>query len=535
MPARYYATRFWLSLSLSFLLMTPYLQRYNSGFNRFVFHWNRYDLLALLFSVVLLGALHFLCFVMFYVRGKALSKKISSLIFILIVELVIFSNLAHLINKILIEIFPITTKAYWMIILYYRYPLWALLIAIFAYAIFKNTAKIKKWGLTLCFIASPILPLFFLNGLRYDSIIPDVGSRCSAVEHHDAARGMDRNVYLFIFDEWSYQRSFRERELLSEMTNLNNFHKCAFVFHQAFSPSRDTVSSIPSILFQTDRNFKYLHGRMGFNGRDFQPPDPKESIFHYPGTLGFYTGIVGCYVPYGNLLKGTVDFGESTSDFKLLGEGFLDVAAYHLSEGLLMFLKPFLEDVYSKVNAYLYNQFHVKLIQDTHGLCKMIIQDQSRPTFAVFHYMIPHFPFIFDRNGHKDLFASYECNQENYRGNLIYLDRIIGEIMETLKKAGKFDSALIIMTSDHSWRNDPLLTNTTPVMEQCHVPLFIKMPFQNRPVEIDTKFEIFHLGNFINRYLDTHFDLQEAEQLFREENSFQPRSREEEITKEPGK
>jgi hypothetical protein len=61
------------------------------------------------------------------------------------------------------------------------------------------------------------------------------------------------------------------------------------------------------------------------------------------------------------------------------------------------------------------------------------------------------------------------------------------------------------------------------------------MPFQNRPVEIDTKYEIFHLGNFINRYLDTHFDLQEAEQLFRAENSFKPRSREEEITKEPGK
>jgi len=115
---------------------------------------------------------------------------------------------------------------------------------------------------------------------------------------------------------------------------------------------------------------------------------------------------------------------------------------------------------------------------------------------------------------------------------------MIGRIIATLKEADKYDESLVIFTTDHGWRFDPDYQKIDWWrwgIEKRHVPLFIKLPFQKRSIEIDTKFETYHLGNFINRYLDTHFDLPEAERLFREENSFKPIPLEEETTQEPGK
>jgi hypothetical protein len=147
--------------------------------------------------------------------------------------------------------------------------------------------------------------------------------------------------------------------------------------------------------------------------------------------------------------------------------------------------------------------------------------------------MVPHVPYIFTADGgHKDFFAAYEDSDvTGYYDNLAYMDKKIGEIVATLREADKFEESLIIFTADHSWRFDPDYQKIDWWLwgiEKRHVPLFIKLPFQKQAVEIDTKFETYHLGNFINRYLDGDFVLEEAERLLREEGSFKPPPLEEE-------
>jgi len=81
---------------------------------------------------------------------------------------------------------------------------------------------------------------------------------------------------------------------------------------------------------------------------------------------------------------------------------------------------------------------------------------------------------------------------------------------------------LIIMTSDHSWRKDPDYRKTKLLMEKRHVPLFTKMPYQKHSIEINSKFNTYKLGSFINKYLDGEFTLAEVKPLLDKENYFNP-------------
>jgi len=332
-----------------------------------------------------------------------------------------------------------------------------------------------------------------------------------------------RNVYIFIFDEWSYQRSFKNRNLIDEFTNLNKFKNLAFVFHQAYSPSANTFTSMPAFLFQTNLRFTLKGGRMGFKNDNFYPVNQAENIFYHARELGFYTCIIGSYTPYGELFKECVDFSKSISVAKRLGNSFLDVSKYHMLTAFLLLPDPFLANERRKITNYFFNRFQVNRNNATHELFKAIIQNQPRPTFAVFHYMIPHFPYVFNRNGHKKLFAIYKGKEvSNYYGNLAFLDEKIGEIIAILKESNKFDNSLIIMTSDHSWRYDPDYDKDNLLLKKRHVPLIMKMPHQECSIEIDSKFNTFKLGNFINKYLDGDFILSEVKTLLSKENYFTP-------------
>ena len=521
MQLKYYLSRFWLAISISFYLFTPYLIRYTHEFNRFVFHWTLWDLLSLLLCIVLLGTLFFLFFIILYVRGKNFTKKVFELTFIAVLGVACVANVFHLVRHNLLTFSNLWIR--WMIHLYSGYFLWSLLCIFIIYAALRHTKRIKTLCITLFFIVSPLLPIFTLNALRYQSITSNSGSLTMFSENKNPNKVNTKNVFIFIFDEWSYQKTFSNRKLIAEFSNLKQFKDLAFVFHQACSPGPNTFASMPAFLFQTNLRFTTNGGRTGFKGERFQPLNQTENIFHHARELGFYTCIIGSYMPYGGLLEGSIDFAKSISVAKRFGDSFFDVAKYHSLTAALMLPAPFFHSARRRVSAYFFNRFQINRINATHELFKAIVQNQSQPTYAVFHYMIPHFPYIFNRSGHKKLFAIYKGREaSNYYGNLSYLDKKIGEITSILKKANKFENSLIIMTSDHSWRKDPDYRKTKLLMEKRHVPLFAKMPYQKHSIEINSKFNTYKLGSFINKYLDGEFTLAEVKPLLDKENYFNP-------------
>ena len=96
---------------------------------------------------------------------------------------------------------------------------------------------------------------------------------------------------------------------------------------------------------------------------------------------------------------------------------------------------------------------------------------------------------------------------EGYRNHLAYLDLVIGQFLDAMRRAGKFDSATIVITSDHSWRLDSTVEGKLRDGEQVrHVPLFIKLPGQNTPGRVSAKFELNKLKPVLDAVLSGHVE-----------------------------
>ena len=46
------------------------------------------------------------------------------------------------------------------------------------------------------------------------------------------------------------------------------------------------------------------------------------------------------------------------------------------------------------------------------------------------------------------------------------------------------------------------------ILEKCHIPLFIKFPYQEQSIEINSRFSTTKLGSIVNNYMDGNIDIQ---------------------------
>ncbi len=530
MPVRHYLSRLWLAVSLSFYLFAPYCSRFTDANNRFFFGWVRADLFSLVLCILAVGSMFFLCYLFFYRAGQERIRRMSEAAFIVMTGVATVANISCF-----VKLAPIKSGGF---VVALGMTAWLVMGGCIVWFAVKYRRRVKSACMALCFILSALFPVFTLNALRYPSLVSDIGVVPAASNESRLSGGRMKNVYLFIFDEWSYQRSFNGRRLLPQFSHLQQFADQAMVFHSAQAPSTNTATAVPSILYQTGLHFR-SGKQIGFQGKEFYPLNHAKSIFHHAKGMGLFTAMIGSAMPFGEILRDTVDLCRSINEYKRFGDDLLGVAQYHLLTTALLLPAPLLHYERTLIADYFFNKFRVLSIGATHDLAATIMKNQGLPTFAVFHYMIPHLPYIFTaEGGHKDFLKVYADNDlPGYYDNLAYTDKMIGEIIATLRAANKYDESLIIFTSDHGWRFDPGYDPNEWrlwALKMRHVPLFIKLPFQNRSVEIDTKFETYQLGNFINRYLDGEFDPAQAERLLREEGSFKPQSLEAGTDNKPG-
>lgn len=148
-----------------------------------------------------------------------------------------------------------------------------------------------------------------------------------------------------------------------------------------------------------------------------------------------------------------------------------------------------------------------------------VITQQPKNTFAVFHYPLPHNPYLFDEDGEfcgPDKIVYEYGNVEGYERNLAALDRFIGEVVAAMKRAGRFDDALIILTSDHTFRYDPQREAGHITCPLTHVPLIIKTPGQRRALALRSRFENRDLGALIiDKALAAGSPLEDIERLLK--------------------
>jgi hypothetical protein len=136
-------------------------------------------------------------------------------------------------------------------------------------------------------------------------------------------------------------------------------------------------------------------------------------------------------------------------------------------------------------------------------LADLPIPEDDRPAFDFLHLMMPHSPWftlpsgqyytapvgwggiyglhdrVWDRSG-----AFLPLGRQRHLFQAQYVDTLLGQMMDALRRSGAWEDALVVVTADHGvgfspGRNYREATRAT-LPEIAHVPLFVKLPGQTR-------------------------------------------------------
>lgn len=487
--------KFAVALTTATLLYGGQLRMWTDARNRFLEHWNRSDALSLLAGIAAL-ALLFTGLRELFSRHRFL-RKVADHVFILILgtgAVSAFLTYADYKTELIFLGLVAVATASWM------RPGW----------------QLPRRAAVMALIFSPATLILGNQLLRYPDWIGRANEKPAT-----AASSQAGPVFVFVFDEWSYDRSTEKGELLPLFKHLGALARQSWTFDFAQSAGPRTDVSLPRFLWQrTDDMVVGAGDTYWSQNGSLVPTRTVPSLFSLASERGYHTILRGFYLPYRHMLGEQVDSCTSylehpkadTFGHKMWANGLRNLGFQHdpisrrLSKSFENSVFLLSRDGYSR-HWELINR---KLRNDTLGL----ISQAPANTFAVVHFPLPHCPWVFRPDGTYAgpyTGARMSHDVEGYRNHLAFLDLVIGQFLDAMRRAGKFDAATIVITSDHSWRLDSTFEGKLRDGEQVrHVPLFIKLPGQKEPGHVSAKFELTNLKPLLEAVLSGHTEEAQA-------------------------
>lgn len=386
---------------------------------------------------------------------------------------------------------------------------WVLLFAAAAYSLARSDFILILRCRQFCQILSPAILIVLWQLMQLPTIQSrqerPLASSANTTAFIPAANRATANhpVYLFIFDEWSYTRTYKDGRLRPEFRNLAELSAQATIFHNAHSPAHKTYESIPSIFRATPDRPEIADLTPGFMSNDrFVPATAYPSIFTIAGCGNYHKTMLQWGFAINIWLDDELDVRHSYSCYPR-AEGVAASAALHLYNAAFFWTDPWTNLAYQKLKSQVEVRSGLATYQWIRDDTMRVLGSKPERAFAILHYPLPHPPYIVNADGSYrgyDPKNHVSANVEGYQRNLAYLDTLVGEFVKAIKSAGRFDDCLLILTSDHSWRNDPVVTQPTDE-NLTHVPLIVKFPGQQQPSRVDADFRTYHLGELIGRGL----------------------------------
>ena len=339
-------------------------------------------------------------------------------------------------------------------------------------------------------ILAPVMVIGFVWPLTFVEFKKqDLAPPTALFEQYAEAPVADRNIYIFMFDAWTHDVVFGEQGMLEEMPNLKELLRTATCYHRAYSGGTLTYISVPRFLLQTDKHFASLSPGEVANLTYARKAIGADSIFTHADAFvrvvsGFglsYEQFVGSSVEHCSSFHAHIAMPQFANVKDLLWTQMAWVRHFGVS------LRP------EPYHYLVWAEGQKKM----HRLALDVIAKLNAPTFAFFHYYVPHWPYVWNREGLKQELPEngvrWSHIVEDYRDNLRYVDTLLGEITGALKATGKFDGALLIVMADHAWREDPEVLSLDTAEEEAdpqsrlkHLPLIIKEPYQHQAAEVNT-------------------------------------------------
>jgi len=492
--------RFVAALVAAFLLAAPYVANLFEEPTRLFYMWRREDALLVVAGLVLAAAGCVAAGEIIRAMGRPWLTSAFHHLFVVALGAGVFANLCFYTRR---EHgwhfgqFSMETQT-----------LWLFLVGLAGYSWARRGGWLVLRCRQLCTIVFPGLIIVFVQLLRLPGYpprmddLPAAAVPASLAGAEPARRAIP--IYVFIFDEWSYGRTFEDGGPAEAMPNLAAFCDQATVYHDAHAPGDETVRSMPGLLLQTPLPATWGDGRVGFEA-DGQvlAPDEFPTMFEAADDADRLRVLIEWGPPLHLWLDGRVDAVRSYLWYPR-GRGPFGRLAAQAFESTFYWTDPWFPWLYARHKTRVKDRQLLHIHEAVRRDALEVIRDGSADTFAIIHLPLPHHPYILEPDGRyrgPDGRAWEKSDLEGYRRNLARLDRLLGEFTAAMKAAGRYDDALIVLTSDHSWRDDPARRPGDPGDALTHVPLIIKRPGQTSPGSVPARFETWQLGVLIRRAL----------------------------------
>jgi hypothetical protein len=362
--------------------------------------------------------------------------------------------------------------------------IWIFAAAAIGYSFASPDMPLVHYAALCCLVLSPLVPLVVLPMFGWETWSSEPEPK--PIPSPKASEGTP--VFFVIFDEWSLARSTVDGEFHPQLKNLRDLCRQAVVFPHATSPFGATWQSLPAILYQTDMEYTFNNGKLQFQGREGAvPAQAMRSLFALGRKYRYTSYLLGWFHAYRQLLGDQVDYCHVYRE-KPLNTGLVGKTIYAMFETAVYLSDPFSNTLWHRFELPFTCRQWFETANRYRSEMLQILAEAPPRTVAFFHTLWPHAPYVFAVNGSYFGATVNRTNVPDYLRQIAYVDHLVGEMVATLRTAGKFDQALLIITSDHGWRDDPDQTFRSLPKSERSVPLLIKLPGQRSGQVIEEEF-----------------------------------------------
>ena len=325
-------------------------------------------------------------------------------------------------------------------------------------------------------------------------------------------------VIWVILDELSYRQVYEHRFPSLELPTFDRLAAQSTVFTQVVPVGLMTEYAIPSLMStlpadamraSSDGRQLYLHDPFHDHWQTF---DPHQTVFQDAIDRGYSTGVSGWYNPYCRILSPVLDHcfwsnhtptsGGMSQDQTLLGNTLAPFRTFGKS------LRHF---IYRRkrhiVPDEIESEVHIHDYTDLLTASDAMLNDSSADLLFL-HLPVPHPYGIYNRHTHQ-----LTTGPSTYIDNLALADAYLDHLRSQLEQRGEWNSSIILIMGDHSWRTAPMWVHDTywSTEEQDasnggqfdNRPAYIlKLPNQQQAAHIDTPYPAIRTRALLDALMD---------------------------------
>jgi len=330
----------------------------------------------------------------------------------------------------------------------------------------------------LLILLSPV-SLVVLATVALSATRPHAAVRTDA-EPGPAAARVCAPVLALLFDELSFYYVYdQDDHIRPELEALGRLGSEATHYVSVAAPGRETLDALPSFLAaRRVREIEVRPEGLLERGAESEliPFDAagRDGLYGTARALGYTTEMGGYYLAYCELLGATVDVCRSRSFYNASSPGeFSPLDPLRTTLVLWPRQAPF-----GLLKHPAFARHQREMVEELTAFARRPISRQP-PTFRLVHFSIPHLPFVFDADGYNppsDPLAT--APDDAYGRQVLYVDRVIGELLDALRRDAVYDDMTIVVLADHGYRfggheRDPL-----------QIPFIVKHAGQRERVEV---------------------------------------------------